>query len=285
MRSAPRALNGTWNLGRDARQVPGMSSREARRATFDTVAEQYDRYRPTYPEQLVDDVIELSGIPRQGRVLEIGSGTGKGTLPFARRGLAITCIERGANLARVAARNLAAHPNVQILVSQFEDWQGEEGELDLVFAAQSFHFLDSRTALPRIARLLRVGGALAIFGSRAERGSSPVDQQIQAAYALHAPAMVDGDLDAPLEDRIDASECFGTVVMTRYRWRTTYTSEEFVGLTETFSPQRLLPDEQRANLTHAIREAIDSSGGTIAVEYVTRLHLAKRRFAPGSGRG
>ncbi len=45
-------------------------------ATFDEVAELYDRVRPGYPEELFDDVAEISGIPPEGRMLEIGAGTG-----------------------------------------------------------------------------------------------------------------------------------------------------------------------------------------------------------------
>ena len=253
-----------------------MASREARRATFDSVAELYDRYRPGYSEQLVDDIVTLASLPPGGTVLEIGSGTGKATLPFARRGLAITCVERGANLARVAARQLADFPKVRIEVKQFEDWTGEDGSFDLVFAAQSFHFLDASSALPRIARLLRVGGALAIFGNHPVHGQSDVEKKIQDAYVRHAPELCLGDKDPPLEDRIDASGLFGTVIMTRYRWRATYTADDYLGLMNTQSPHRVLPDEQRTALLTAIRQAIDSSGGSVTLDYVTRLHLARK---------
>ena len=47
-----------------------MSSREERRETFDEVADLYDRFRPGYPEPLVDDVVWLSGVPRHGKILE-----------------------------------------------------------------------------------------------------------------------------------------------------------------------------------------------------------------------
>ena len=59
------------------------------RTTFNTSAEWYDQIRPGYPEALVDDVISLSAIPEDGRILEIGCGTGKATEMFASRGYAI----------------------------------------------------------------------------------------------------------------------------------------------------------------------------------------------------
>src|SRR6267143_6546045 len=51
------------------------------RATFDEAAELYDRARPGYPPELFDDLANLGGLHPGARVLEIGSGTGKATLP------------------------------------------------------------------------------------------------------------------------------------------------------------------------------------------------------------
>ena len=102
------------------------------KATCDEEALLYHEARPGYPEALFEDVLSLPGIPPEGRILEIGCGTGQATVPFARRGFSILCIELGANLAAVAQRNLAPFPKVQIVSANFESWAGEEGGFDLV---------------------------------------------------------------------------------------------------------------------------------------------------------
>src|SRR5581483_8419798 len=129
------------------------------RGTFDYDALLYDEARPGYPEALFDDVVALSGIPAQGRVLEIGCGTGKATVPMARRGYRILGIELGANLAAVARRNLEPYPQAQIYTGTFEDWPGEQEGFDLALSATAFHWIDpaisyQKTAqsLPRMAR-------------------------------------------------------------------------------------------------------------------------------------
>jgi ubiquinone/menaquinone biosynthesis C-methylase UbiE len=61
------------------------------RASFDDVAERYDRARPGYPAELFDDLAALTGLRAGDRVLEIGPGTGQATLPLARRAL-LACI-------------------------------------------------------------------------------------------------------------------------------------------------------------------------------------------------
>ena len=63
--------------------------------TFDAASELYQRARPDYPAALIDAVIEITGVRAGDRLLEIGCATGKATLPFARRGFRITCIEPG----------------------------------------------------------------------------------------------------------------------------------------------------------------------------------------------
>jgi len=45
------------------------------RLVFGEVADLYDRVRPSYPDALVDDVVELSGVDVSGRALEVGAGT------------------------------------------------------------------------------------------------------------------------------------------------------------------------------------------------------------------
>src|SRR5689334_3964118 len=72
-------------------------------ATFDTVATLYDEVRPGYPDVIIDAVIERSGLPAEGRILEIGCGTGQITRPFAQRGYPILALELGPSLAVLAA--------------------------------------------------------------------------------------------------------------------------------------------------------------------------------------
>src|ERR687895_2408115 len=98
-----------------------MTDRDLLRTTFDGAALLYDEVRPGYPEALFDDVEDLSGIPPGGSVLEVGCGTGQATVPLARRGYRILCVELGANLATIARGKLADHPDARVLSCSFED--------------------------------------------------------------------------------------------------------------------------------------------------------------------
>ena len=78
-------------------------ARDSLRTVFDRAAEDYQRTRPVCPPQLFDDLIDLAGLEAGDRVLEIGCGTGQATVPLAERGLAITAVELGPELAAVAS--------------------------------------------------------------------------------------------------------------------------------------------------------------------------------------
>ena len=61
---------------------------------FDDAAEFYDEVRPGYPDLLYHDIIGTSHISEGCLILEIGCGTGQATLPLARQGFHIVCVEQ-----------------------------------------------------------------------------------------------------------------------------------------------------------------------------------------------
>jgi protein-L-isoaspartate O-methyltransferase len=82
--------------------------------TFDSAAEVYQEARPLYPERLFDRLVSVTGLQPGDRVLEVGAGPGKATLPLARRGLRITALEPGPALAARARRDLAGCPSSRL---------------------------------------------------------------------------------------------------------------------------------------------------------------------------
>ncbi|MGB6191777.1 MAG: hypothetical protein WBF42_04865, partial [Terracidiphilus sp.] len=82
-----------------------------RARTFDEIAELYDQGRREPSGWLYDTLFSSSGLDAaHARILEIGGGTGKSTLPLATRGCHVVALEMGTNLARLARQHLAAFP-------------------------------------------------------------------------------------------------------------------------------------------------------------------------------
>lgn len=66
--------------------VPDRVQRGRRPESFDEVADLYATARPTYPKELVTDLIALTDLRKTHRVLEIGAGTGQLTVSLAEEG-------------------------------------------------------------------------------------------------------------------------------------------------------------------------------------------------------
>lgn len=253
------------------------------RRLFDTVAELYDRARPTYPDAVFDDLAKLAGLREGARVLEIGCGTGQATLPLARRGYRITAVELGVNLAAVAQRNFAAYPDVEVVAAAFEDWPLPPEHFDLVFAATSFHWLDAASTLPKIASALRPGGSVAILsGGHVEGGTSRFFVDVQQCYERYMPGTPPGLRLSRAEDlpvgspEIDASGLFAPVQSRRYVWLREFTTQTYIDELGTYSSHLALDEEHRRALLACVRALIDERyGGRITKAYVTDLDVAR----------
>lgn len=259
------------------------------RLIFDEDAPLYDDARPGYPEGLFDDLVALSGIPQGGRVMEIGCGTGKATVPLARRGYRMLCIELGPNLAAVARRNLAAFPEVEVVNADFESWPVEDGAFDLATSATAIHWIDESIRYRKIALGLKPGGAVAPFRNSHvhtdnDRGFF---EEVQGLYERLAPENVapdfkglprPEDLPAPEAGRIDATGLYGPVAVRRHPFEAEYDSASYTRLLMTYSDHRALAPDRRERLLGAIAELIDTKyGGRITKGYLATLCMARRK--------
>lgn len=203
---------------------PG-AEREELRETFEEVPELYDRARPVYPEAVFDDLVELAGLPAGGRILEIGPGTGKATLPLAQRRFRLVSVELGARLAGAAKRNLAEFPAVAIVNANFETWEPDEGGFDAVVAFTAFHWIDPELRFEKPARLLRDAGVLAVVDTQhvllpdGDRFFVDVQEDYEAVDPSedNRPPGPPEDV-ADLSGEIEASGRFRTVGVRRHVW-------------------------------------------------------------------
>jgi SAM-dependent methyltransferase len=134
---------------------------DRRELSFDSVADEYEQTRPTYPPALLDAL----PLDPDAAVLDLGAGTGKLTRVLAARYRDVTAVEPLAKMRAVLERVV---PGVTALPGSAERIPLDDGSVDGVFAAQAFHWFDQRVALPEIARVLRPGGIFAIVWNQGD---------------------------------------------------------------------------------------------------------------------
>lgn len=132
-----------------------------RALSFDSVADQYDEARPSYPPALFDAIEELAGRPlKASRVIDVGAGTGIATRLLRERGARVTAVEPGPGMA---ARLHRAAPDVPLVRALGDALPFADGCADLVTYAQVWHWTDPARSVPEALRVLRPGGALALW--------------------------------------------------------------------------------------------------------------------------
>ncbi|MFF7868771.1 class I SAM-dependent methyltransferase [Streptomyces qaidamensis] len=136
-------------------------ARAARAHSFNAAAAQYAANRPSYPPALFDAIEDLTGRPLTGtRVADIGAGTGIATALLHARGADVVAVEPGDGMAAQFRRTL---PGIPIVRGTGDDLPLSDASVDLVTYAQAWHWTDPARAVPEALRVLRPGGALALW--------------------------------------------------------------------------------------------------------------------------
>lgn len=253
------------------------------RTIFDEDPELYDRIRPAYPARLFGDLAELIDSGSDRRLLEIGAGTGKATVPLTATGCRITALEPGPNLAAFLARRMARFPKVEVVNDEYERWPPPEEPFDTVVAATAYHWLDPKVRLRKIAQTLRLGGTLAVIETHhVACGTEQFFVDVQECYERFDPDTEPG-LRLPTANQIGrradttGSGRFGPARFRRHRLDVTYSTGEYVDLLMTYSGHRALPAPARTGLLDCIGELIDNRyGGRVTKRYLFQLWVARR---------
>jgi len=262
-------------------QGPGYEAGMTTSATprglvFGTAAENYERFRLGYPDEVVDRTLSYA----TGQVMtavEIGAGTGKATRAFASRGIQVTALEPDPEMFAVLQRETAGMPVTPVL-SAFEEYDGPP--TDLVYAGASWHSTDPRTRWSRAADCLAHGGVLSLFG----RPMQVADPELQAAVAQASPPSVDDDTfrvrgHGSLRERLwdvngpDVVGRFADVESHLLAREVTVSDREYIGYLSTLYAYLQLSPEERQDLLHHVADVIPEQ---VRLDLSVSLLLARR---------
>ncbi|MDX3311930.1 class I SAM-dependent methyltransferase [Streptomyces sp. ME08-AFT2] len=136
-------------------------SHAARARSFDAAAAQYAANRPSYPNALFDAIEDLAGRPLAGaRTVDVGAGTGLSTARLHARGADVLAVEPGDGMA---AQLRLVLPDVPVVRGDGNRLPLADASVDFLTYAQSWHWTDPVRSVPEALRVLRPGGALALW--------------------------------------------------------------------------------------------------------------------------
>ncbi len=229
--------------------------------SFGGAAQNYDAYRPRYPDRLIDDVLA----PRTRRVLEAGAGTGIASMQMIERGAELLAVEPDTRMASVAQAK-----GIPVEIATFEQWEPAGRRFDRVVFAASFHWVDPAVALPKVRGILDDGGKLALIWNRL-RPTNPTRAEFEAIYRDYMNIETHRHDGNPNEivDRLAAAGYVAT--QQRYPHDLHYSAQQWVDIAFTFSNQLILPADQAAELRARLADRIGPAGVSVGGDAVAIL--------------
>lgn len=173
------------------------------RERFSAGAEIYHRYRPGYPDGLLDWIVAATGLRAGGRVADLGCGTGIFTRLLAGRGLAVVGVDPNAEMLRMA-REVGGGP--AYVTGDSAQTGLADASVDLVTAAQAFHWFPLEATLAELDRILVPGGwTCALWNVRT---SSPFNEEYERLLRTYSS---DYATDTRLSDLDDPRVGLGAI--------------------------------------------------------------------------
>lgn len=247
------------------------------RKVFDTIPEQFDRYRPRYCAELFADLISFADLNRGKSVLELGPGTGQATEPILDTGCDYHAVEIGDNFCNLLQKKYGQRPNFHLIHDDFITHDFGDGKFDLIYSAATIQWIPEEIAFSKTFALLKPGGTLAMMLTRGDY-KTPNEQlynEIQKVYAVYYKPETPythggfGYTNAPAYGYhpVEKREFFGERVMT---------AEEYVAFCGTHCDHIVIPEPYKSKLFDGLRAAVLAAGDRIVFHDTFVLYLAKK---------
>jgi len=140
---------------------------------FSSRVENYIKYRPGYPNEVVETLRNECGLTSDSIVADVGSGTGILTEMFLRNGNAVYGIEPNREMREAAERLLKDHPRFRSVEAQAEETTLDDANVDFVAAGQAFHWFDREKTRREFARVLKPRGWVALIWNERVTTTTP----------------------------------------------------------------------------------------------------------------
>lgn len=125
---------------------------------FSTRVENYIKYRPGYPQAVIELLKEECGLNSSSVIADVGSGTGILSEMFLKNGNTVYGIEPNREMREAGERLLQDYPNFKSIEGTAEETTLKSGSIDFITAGQAFHWFDRAGARREFLRILRHGG-------------------------------------------------------------------------------------------------------------------------------
>lgn len=133
----------------------------------------YVRYRPGYPPEVLDLLRDEARLSHESIVADVGAGTGIFTQRLLTTGAAVYAVEPNDAMRAQAEALLRDEAGFCAVAGSAEDTTLPDASVDLITAAQAFHWFDLPRARVEFRRILQPGGVVALLWNDRDMHGDP----------------------------------------------------------------------------------------------------------------
>jgi SAM-dependent methyltransferase len=182
---------------------------------FSSRVDDYVKYRPSYPAEVIALLQSRCELTRSSVVADVGSGTGILTELLLTTGATVFAVEPNREMRGAAERLLHQHANFRSIDGTAEATTLSTASVDLVVAAQAFHWFDPHQARQEFMRVLKPARWVALIWNERPLVSNPFLDTYETLLRKYAP-----EYDQVTSQRVDEERIrqffAGSVELTKY---------------------------------------------------------------------
>jgi SAM-dependent methyltransferase len=256
-----------------------------RKNWYGSVAETYNRVRPKYDRAFLEHALAVAEVPQHGRILEIGCGPGTATRSLAQMGYSIVALEPSLEACEFARQHTAAYPHVEIINTNFEEWEPADRSFDAILAATSWHWVAPEHKHAKAASLLKERGALMLLWNSAMQPPTHIFARLAEVIERDLPTFATfKDRETELSEirvfatAAIASGLFSNLIEEYRSNEVDYSIDDYLQLLTTYSPWIALAPERRQELLERLRVLLaQNCRDRISLAYLSIFHIASKR--------
>jgi SAM-dependent methyltransferase len=153
---------------------------------FSNRVENYVKYRPHYPREVIGFLEAKCRLTHETLIADIGCGTGISSRLFLENCNRVIGVEPNAAMRAAAVEFLAEFPDFTIVDGTSENTTLPDASVDIVVAAQAFHWFNAEKTRPEMYRILKPGGSIVLIWNERQLDTTPFHVDYEAFLVKYA---------------------------------------------------------------------------------------------------